>query len=287
MPELPEVEIVKQSLQKAVKLKKIHNVLVNNRNLRFKLNKKFEKNIINKRIINIKRHAKFLILEFEKSDFLIIHFGMSGTLHILKKHKNIKKTNLSFYHSQNLPKKHNHILFYFKNFKIIYNDPRRFGFLKYFSDLKKLKNYLKKYGLEPFDKSFNTKYLINKISKTEKNIKNILIDQNIISGIGNIYASEILFYAKINPNKKGNQLSYNCYKKLTKFSKYVLNKAIIKGGSSIQNFRNIENNKGLYQNEFKVYDRENKICKRTDCKYKIKKTRISNRSTFYCENCQK
>ena len=287
MPELPEVEIVKQSLQKAAKFKKINRVLVNNRNLRFKIDNKFENNIKNKRITEVKRFAKFLIIKLDKKNFLLIHFGMSGTLHIIRKNQKKYHTNLSFYHSQELPKKHNHIEFVFSNFKLIYNDPRRFGFMRYFSNYIKLKNYLNKYGPEPLSKNFNISYLKKNISKREKNIKNILIDQYIVSGIGNIYASEILFYCKINPQKKGSELKVKSFERIIKFSKYVLNRAILKGGSSIKNFKNIELKSGYYQNEFKVYGKDNQQCTNTKCKFKVKKVFISNRSTFYCKNCQK
>ncbi len=137
MPELPEVEIVKQSLKKSVKFKKIYDVKINNRNLRYKINKNLKKNIINKKIIDISRKSKYLIINFKNNKYLLIHFGMSGTLHYVK-NNNLTKTNLSFYHSLDLPIKHNHIYFIFNNFKVIYNDPRRFGFVKYFNSKKKL-----------------------------------------------------------------------------------------------------------------------------------------------------
>ena len=147
--------------------------------------------------------------------------------------------------------------------------------------------YLDNYAPDPFNKSFNIDYLKSNLLKRKKNIKNILLDQKIISGIGNIYASEILFYAKINPNKKGHQLSIISLKNLLKFCKFVLKKSISRGGSSIQNFKNINSNPGFYQNDFKVYDREDKKCFSLNCNLKIKKIIISNRSTFYCKNCQK
>ena len=127
----------------------------------------------------------------------------------------------------------------------------------------------------------------NKIEKRNKNIKNILLDQKIVSGIGNIYASEILFSSKINPLIVGKKLKLYQIKNLYKYSKIVLKNAILKGGSSIRDFKNVVGKKGLFQKEFKVYDRQNETCNNKKCNYKIKKILISNRSTFYCKNCQK
>ena len=138
MPELPEVEIVKLSLKKTIKSKKILNVKVSNRSLRFKLQKNFEIDLIGKKIIDIYRKAKYLIIILDDNSYLTIHFGMSGTLHLLKKNKSKENSNLSFYHSPNLPHKHNHIEFFFDGFKIVYNDPRRFGFLKIINSKKDL-----------------------------------------------------------------------------------------------------------------------------------------------------
>ena len=129
MPELPEVEIVKQSLEKTVKLKKIKQVLIKNKNLRFKIEKNISKELKNEKILNVKRKSKYLIFYLTKSKYLIIHFGMSGTLHLVKKNKKNTNTNLSFYSEKNLPKKHNHVEIIFDKFRLIYNDPRRFGFI--------------------------------------------------------------------------------------------------------------------------------------------------------------
>ncbi len=181
MPELPEVEIVKLSLKKTIKSKKILKVKVNNRNLRFKIQKDFELLLKRRKIIDVDRKAKYLIIILDDNKYLTIHFGMSGTLHLLKKKFDFKNTNLSFYKSPNFPSKHNHIELFFDKFKIVYNDPRRFGFVKFLNSKKELVKYLKNYGMEPLEKKFNIKYL-KKISKYKnKNIKNILLDQKYIS----------------------------------------------------------------------------------------------------------
>ena len=127
--------------------------------------------------------------------------------------------------------------------------------------------------------------LILKIKK--KNVKNFLLDQNFVSGIGNIYASEILFECKINPLISVDLLNEEQMDKIIKQSKKVLKKSIIKGGSSIRDFKNTSGDKGSFQNEFKVYNRENLKCTRTSCKGKISKIVITNRSSFFCNKCQK
>ena len=286
MPELPEVEIVKKSLKKNVKDKKILDVIVTNRNLRFKVDKDFEKILKNRKIQNVNRYAKNIIVELNGNIYLIIHLGMTGTFHLIRNNI-LKNTNLSFYQSKDLPVKHNHIILIFKKFRVIYNDPRRFGFFKLLKDKESLKLYLKNIGREPLDKNFNLKYLKKSILFRKKCIKSILLDQKIISGIGNIYANEILFHSGLNPRKKGIKLKDFELKYLYKYSKLVLKKAILKGGSSIRDFRNTEGAKGSFQDNFKVYDKDNHNCPNKKCNYKIKKINISNRSTFYCENCQK
>ena len=287
MPELPEVEIVKQSLEKTVKLKKIKQVLIKNKNLRFKIKKNITKELKNEKILNVKRKSKYLIFYLTKSKYLIIHFGMSGTLHLVKKNKKNTNTNLSFYSEKNLPKKHNHVEIIFDKFRLIYNDPRRFGFIVLLLSNQKFLNFFKKLGLEPLDIGFNYKYLKNKIFYRKKNIKNILLDQSIVSGLGNIYVNEILNYSKINPKKFGFKLLPNEIKLIIRYSKVVIKKAIIKGGSSIRNFKSSKGQKGSYQNEFRVYDRNEKECTNKYCKGIIKRIFITNRSTFFCEKCQK
>ena len=287
MPELPEVEIVKQSLDKKIVKKKIIRVIIKNRNLRFKIPVKFEKLLKNKIIKKVTRFSKYIILNFLDGSFCLIHLGMSGTIHLLKKNSFNKFTNTSFYNERNLPKKHNHVEIQFKDLKIIYNDPRRFGFFKFVRNKEDLKNRFNHLGPEPFFKSFNLEYLSRYFLNKKKNIKSFLIDQKFVSGIGNIYASEILFLCKINPTTYAAALTKKDCKKIISYSKKVLNKAVKKGGSSIRDFKNISGQNGNFQKEFNVYQRENQNCVRGKCSGKVKKIFISNRSTFFCNTCQK
>ena len=185
MPELPEVEVIRQSLNKRIKQKRVKKVIVRNRNLRFKIPLKFQK-----------------FLENQNSSFCILHLGMSGTIHLVETNNKNSFTNTSFYNSPTLPDKHNHFEIIFSNFKVVYNDPRRFGFLQIIPNSFLLKKRFSRYGPEPFESKFNLNYVFSFFRRKKKNIKNFLLDQNFVSGIGNIYASEILYLSKINPNKK-------------------------------------------------------------------------------------
>ena len=287
MPELPEVEIVRQSLNKKIKDRVIQKVLVKNRKLRFKIDSKFEKHLKNKKIIKVNRFSKYLILIFEDETGCIIHLGMTGTIHLINNNKKDVFTNTSFYHEHLLPKNHNHVEIQFDKINFIYNDPRRFGYFLIFNNIRELKSKFNHYGPEPFSAKFNVEYILNFLKKKEKNIKNFLLDQKFVSGIGNIYASEILFLSKINPLKKAKKLTLNECKKIYFYSKLVLKRAIKRGGSSIRDFRNISGKKGSFQKKFNVYQRENLKCLKFNCSGIIIKKIISNRSSFFCNICQK
>ena len=287
MPELPEVEIVKQSLIKNIKSQKILKVIVRNRNLRFRIPKNFKSILQNKKIINIRRFSKYIIIELSNKSYCILHLGMSGTIHIIKKKRKNLITNSSFYHSPFLPKKHNHVELIFKNFKVIYNDPRRFGYFKILKNKNNFNKYFTRIGPEALSKDFNLSYLKKKIKNRKKNIKNLLLDQKIVSGIGNIYANEILYKSKISPMKSVRKLSSTDLIKIIKFSRITLKNAIKFGGSSIKDFKDISGGGGNFQTKFTVYNRENQKCAESKCKGIIQKRYISNRSTFICNFCQK
>ena len=287
MPELPEVEIVRESLDKTIKQKKVKKVIIRNRNLRFKIPSNFENLLKNQKIVKVERFSKYLILGLSNKSYCLLHLGMSGTVHIVHSREKNFVTNSSFYNLPILPKKHNHVEIIFENLKIIYNDPRRFGFFQIIKDKNNLNKRFLHLGPEPFNSKFTLKYIIYFLRKKEKCIKNFLLDQSFVSGIGNIYASEILFLSKIDPTKKGCLFNRKECKKILNNSKKVLLKAIYKGGSSIRDFKNTFGTEGSFQKEFNVYGREGLKCRRSKCKGIIKKKNISNRSTFFCNTCQK
>ncbi len=286
MPELPEIEVVKRSLFEKINKAKIVNVKINNNNLRYKIAHSFPSKLINKKILKISRRSKYLIFHF-RNKFLLAHLGMSGKFLVIRnKDKKVFKT--SFYYDLNILEKHNHIYFILNNgLTLIYNDIRRFGFFKIFENIK-LENipHLKKLGPEPFDKLFSIKYIQKFIKNKKKNIKNLLMDQTFVSGLGNIYVNEILFLSKINPLKPCDNLKKKNMKDLIFYIRKVLKNAIYKGGSSIKDFKNVSGKSGNFQQFFNVYGQESKNCSRISCKGKIKKILISNRSSFYCNICQ-
>ena len=287
MPELPEIEIVKISLLKKINKAKIINIKIFNNNLRYKISNKLPNKLINKKILNISRRSKYLLFHF-KDQILLAHLGMTGKFLIIRSKDN-KIFRTSFYYNLNIIEKHNHICFLLNNgLSLVYNDVRKFGFLKLFkySKLKKI-SFLEKLGPEPFSPCFNLKYVLNYIKNRKKNVKNLLMDQNFVSGLGNIYVNEVLFLSKIYPGKLCEKLKKESIKKIIKNIKKILNTSIIKGGSSIRDFKNIKGESGSFQDFFKVYGKENKKCSRISCNSKIKKIIISGRSTYYCNKCQK
>ena len=286
MPELPEIEIVKRSLFKKINKAKIIDIKINNKNLRYRIPSTFSKHLIGEKILRISRRSKYLIFHFKKK-FLLVHLGMSGKLLLMRSYDNtIFKT--SFYYDLNILQKHNHIYFRFNNgLVLIYNDIRRFGFFKLYNTTQLNKIiFLKKLGLEPFNKKFNIKYFKKFVKNRKKNIKNLLMDQTFVSGLGNIYANEVLFVSMIKPLRTCNSLNKNEIKELILNIKKILKFAISKGGSSIKDFQNTFGKSGNFQQFFHVYGRKNKKCSRISCVGKIKKIMISNRSTFYCNKCQ-
>lgn len=286
MPELPEIEIVKRSLFKMINKAKIIDVKINNKNLRYKISDTFSKNLIGARILKISRISKYLIFHLKKK-LLLAHLGMSGKLLLMRSRDNII-FNTSFYYGSNILQNHNHIYFILNNgWTLIYNDVRRFGFFKLYNTTQLNKIiFIKKLGLEPFSKKFSLKYFEKFVQNRKKNIKNLLMDQTFVSGLGNIYVNESLFMSRIKPSRTCNSLNQNEIKNLILNIKKILKLSISKGGSSIRNFHNTLGKSGNFQQFFHVYGRKNKICSRISCKGKIEKIVISNRSSFYCNKCQ-
>ena len=286
MPELPEIEIVKRSLVQMINKAKIVDIKINNKNLRYKIPNTFSKDLIGEKILRISRRSKYLIFHFEKK-LLLAHLGMSGKLLLMRSCDNtIFKT--SFYYDLNIAQKHNHIYFMLNNgLVLIYNDVRRFGFFKLYNTTQLSKIiFLEKLGLEPFSKKFSIKYFEKFVQNRKKNIKNLLMDQTFVSGLGNIYVNEVLFMSRIKPSRACRSLNQNEIKNLILNIKKILKLSISKGGSSIRDFQNTLGKSGNFQQFFNVYGQKNKNCSRISCKGKIKKILISNRSSFYCNKCQ-
>ena len=284
MPELPEVEITKKTLQKYVQDQYITDVKIKNYNLRYKINKNFRKNVIKKKIKKITRRSKYLIFHLSDKTFFIIHLGMTGRILV---GKNNTLLDTSFYSSNSSINKHNHLYFFFKKYVMIYNDTRRFGFIKFYTEEELLKSsHLIHLGVEPLSKSLNFCYFKERIKKFKKSIKNTLMDQSFICGLGNIYVNEALFISKISPGRMSFKIKDNEIVLLIKSIKTILKKSIVFGGSTIKDFHNSEGKFGQFQNFFKVYGKEGQGCPRSSCNGTIQRSVISSRATFFCTKCQ-
>ena len=289
MPELPEVEVVKRSLRSKVQNLIIKKVKINDDRLRYRIDKNSIRKIIGLKLKKIERRSKFLLFFFDKGIVMLVHLGMTGKFFFINKRKTKFKT--SFYYNINEVKdqKHDRVIFFFnKNQKLIYNDIRKFGFIKFLKK-KKLKNnlHIKNLGPEPLRKKFNYAYFKEHIIDRNRVIKDILMDQKFVSGIGNIYANEILFLSKVRPNRYVKTLRTLELIKIVKFTKKILENAIKLGGSSIKDFSSSNGKKGSYQQYFNVYGKKGCLCSNKSCKSKINRTSISNRATFFCSKCQK
>ena len=273
MPELPEVETVKETLKNVVLNKVIKNVDVYYDNIiACPSSDLFIKNLIDKKISNIERKGKWLIFDLGNT-CLLSHLRMEGKYFIRSKDDDKLK--------------HEHVRFTFSdNDSLRYIDTRKFGkmYLVDKSTMYSIKP-LSDLGKEPFDETLNIIYLKDKYKNKKLPIKTVLLDQSIITGIGNIYADEILFLCKINPYTKCNLLTNNNLEDIIKYTKVVLNNAIIQGGSTIRSYSSSEGVHGLFQNELLVHTKENEKC--TICSTKIIKVKINGRGTYLCPNCQK
>ncbi len=288
MPELPEVEVVKRSLEKKILNLIIQKVKINDSKLRYNVNKEKIYKLKGKKIEKIYRRSKFLIFQLTGKTFMLVHLGMTGKFFFINKKK--KKLKTSFYYKLDPEKdsKHDRIIFYLeKNQKLIYNDVRKFGFIKFYNQDKLNKSmHLKNLGPEPLNNEWNSTYFKRYILGRERTIKDILMDQKFVSGIGNIYANETLFLSSIKPSRKVNKIKDHEIEKIIKNTKKILESSIKLGGSSIKDFSN-DGKKGDFQQYFSVYGRKGEICSNIDCNQLINKSKISNRATFFCKFCQK
>ena len=276
MPELPEVETVRLALSKLIKNTKVIEVEILRKDLRWKIKNTLKKKLKNDILIETYRRGKYILIPTLRDNILLIHLGMSGQIKI----RNKKETLLKHDHLRITIESSNENLYY-----IIYNDPRRFGYIDLFNKNEIKKHFLlKNLGVDPFSKKFNKEYLSQIFKNRSKNIKNSLIDQNIIAGIGNIYASEILFKAKINPFKNVNTLTDEDLKIIVKAIRSILKKSITLGGTTIKDHLQPNGKLGYFKQKLQVYGKKNKKC--NICNNMLDMAYISKRSTFYCNQCQ-
>lgn len=271
MPELPEVETLKNCLkQKLIKLN-INKLEKTRDNMRYKLSDKLEQNVKGSQIVDLRRRAKYLLIDLDNSYSIIVHLGMTGRLTIQPANYTVQK--------------HDHIIIYLdKDQKLIFNDPRRFGMI-YAIPTKSIEDeFFGNLGIEPLSKTISTDYLKPKLQTRKVPIKNLIMDNHIIVGVGNIYACESLFMAKINPKRLGSNLQDNEITILLHSIQKVLIKAILAGGTTVKDFVSGDSKPGYFQQELQVYGRDNQLC--LNCNKIITKIKQSGRTTFYCQYCQ-
>lgn len=270
MPELPEVETVRRGLAKKIENKKpvIERIQFLRKDLRDPMPIKKLKTLEGATLLSIDRRAKYLLFNTDRG-VMISHLGMTGTWRVA---------------SRGEERDHDHIYIYFSNGeRWAYRDPRRFGIFD-FAALKTLHPRLSALGVEPLEEAFTSEHLLHLLRGKSTSIKVAIMDQKILVGVGNIYASEALFMAGIKPERKALRLKIEDCQRLVSSIKQVLEKAILAGGSSISDFKTFHGTSGDFQNEFQVYDRKNLGC--VICATKVKAKVIGGRSTFWCPKCQ-
>ncbi len=271
MPELPEVETTVNGIKPWLENKTIKKINIYNDSLRWKIPADLVDKYLKQEVTSVTRRAKYILIHLNSGATLIMHLGMSGSLVINTDNKPLAK--------------HDHFEMVMDDETALrFNDPRRFGCVLDSQDYLNHK-LIKNLGPEPLTDEFNGKLLKQKSTNKTQAVKNFIMDGKVVVGVGNIYASEALFMAKINPTKPAGKISLKRYQQLAKSIKQVLSNAIASGGTTLSDFVNAEGKPGYFAQELKVYGMESKSC--VDCGASIKKIVIGQRSTFYCSNCQK
>jgi formamidopyrimidine-DNA glycosylase len=269
MPELPEVETTCRGISPYITGKKITDIIVRQPKLRWPTPRRLDVKLAGEKIIKVSRRAKYLLIETGKGT-LIMHLGMSGSLRIL---------------SASIPAMaHDHFDLVFGKQCLRLRDPRRFGAVLWTDKPVEQHDLIKSLGPEPLSHDFDTDYLFTKSRKRQVNIKNFIMNSHIVVGVGNIYASESLFLAGINPKRKAGSISRKRYDKLVKAIKAVLSRAIKEGGTTLQDFSNAEGKPGYFAQQLSVYGRAKEAC--NQCDAPIQKITQGQRSTYFCPHCQ-
>lgn len=295
MPELPEVETIRRDLSKKIIGKKITKVLVNRKNMIPGMTaNKFVDNIVGESIKKIDRVGKLLIFDLKTADsstkltaskYLLMHMKMTGQL-IYCDNGSCTAGGHDFPKVNKLPNKYSHIIYHFADgSKLFFNDMRTFGYARIVNQTG-LDKILQEFGIEPLKPKFTVDNLADIFRNRKTNVKNVLMNQKLIAGIGNIYADEILWDAKIKPTRIANKLSAEEIKRIYQASNKIIKKAIEWRGTTFSNYVDGNGKKGNFTSLLKVYQRDGEKCPR--CKnVKIKKIKVGQRGTHYCSRCQK
>lgn len=284
MPELPEVETIRRDLNKKIVGIKIKDVTVKKARLIKGGVKEFVKTLKGNVIKKIGRRGKLLVANLSNGDFLLIHLKMTGQLIYQKGNKIIGGGHGELEDDQ-LPGRHTHITFEFSDdSRLFFNDLRQFGYMK-IADKKGLEKELVKFGIEPLTKEFSLVNFKKVFLHKKTSVKALLMNQGFIAGLGNIYADEVCFYAKIKPNRRVTALSEVEIRRLYQGCKIILQKAIKARGTTFNSFRDADGQKGGFVKFLQAYGRKGEHCKR--CRQGvIIKTKQGGRGTHFCPSCQ-
>lgn len=283
MPELPEVETVRRGLVPAMEGIVISQADVNRPDLRWPFPENMAQRLAGNRVLRLRRRSKYILADLSSDETLLIHLGMSGRMLISGDPLG------QFLHDHPAPEKHDHVVFHMENgARITFNDPRRFGAMDLMNtatvDAHPL---LAKLGPEPLGNAFHEAYFVEALKGKNTPIKSALLDQRIVAGLGNIYACEALFRARISPKRRAGQISAARIARLVPIIRDVIAEAIEAGGSSLRDFRQTDGELGYFQHRFEVYDREGEPCPTPGCTGQISRITQSGRSSFYCTLCQR
>lgn len=271
MPELPEVETTKQGITPHLQGHIINEIVVRNYSFRIPVPTNINELCTGKKIVSLTRRAKYILIELSEG-YLLIHLGMSGHLRIVP--------------DNSPPQKHDHISLILANGKALrFSDPRRFGLFLYVDGNPLQHSLLVHLGPEPFSAQFNGDYLFQCSRNKNKPIKSLIMDNKIVVGIGNIYATESLFLTQCHPNKPARNTSEELCHTLATHIKEVLRQAIKMGGTTLRDFYAIDGKPGYFTNSLKVYGRKNQSC--WHCNRTIATLIIGGRSSAFCPGCQK
>jgi formamidopyrimidine-DNA glycosylase len=270
MPELPEVEITRRGIEPHVAGKTLTGLVVRERRLRWPVPAGLARRLTGRTVQRVRRRAKYLLLDFDVGS-LIIHLGMSGSLRVLQRREP--------------PGIHDHVDLLFGRTLLRLRDPRRFGSLLWQPGAAEQHRLLAQLGPEPLEQAFTGEYLYRATRGRRVAIKQLLINQAVVVGVGNIYASEALFRAGIDPLTPAGRLALARCTRLTQVLRETLEAALAAGGSTLRDFVNSDGKPGYFQHQRLVYDRAGEPCRA--CAQPIKAIRQGQRSTFYCPNCQK
>ena len=269
MPELPEVETTRRGLEPLITDKKILSVHIYKKKLRWEIPSHLKNTLKNQTILGISRRAKYLLVQFEQGQ-LIMHLGMSGSIRVIPSLEPLKK--------------HEHFELKLDNSTSLrFHDPRRFGSVLWQKPNETI-SLLKNLGPEPLNYEFDDNSLFKSSIGKSKNIKTFIMDSNVVVGVGNIYASESLFLAKISPKRQAGKTSKKRLIILTESIKRVLTDAINNGGTTLNDFSNVDGNPGYFSQVLNVYGRDNMPC--VICSGKIRRIIQNQRATYYCPKCQ-